>query len=381
MNILVVCHYGLYEDLTFSFVHQQAKAYAALGHRIRVLIPTPVGKRGPSGRRVLPALEKRQAEGVELFYLRYPSLSNFGVGWFNLPSAIAALRFRLSALLQGFQPEVIHAHTLGFDSEIGAWLKHKLHCPLVVTTHGIDTFGPVQNGDTKNLRQYATHPDALVAVSSLLRNTLEDVGVRRHISVILNGFNIQNVVTETSHIPESILQVGYLIERKKGDITIQALNLLKKNYPDVSLTFIGNGPEQERFEALANDLGLQNDVCFMGEQPNSVVLAKMSKARFFAMPSVREGFGIVYLEAMASGCITIGTEGEGVADLIVSGENGFLVPPDDPDAIAKIISWCLDHPEEATAIAERGQQDARSLTWEKNAEQYIALFQSLTGEK
>ena len=95
------------------------------------------------------------------------------------------------------------------------------------------------------------------------------------------------------------------------------------------------------------------------------------------MPSIPEGFGIAYLEAMASGCITIGTEGEGIADLIVSGKNGFLVPPDDPDSIVRVIEWCLEHPEEADIIAERGRKDALGLTWEYNAKQYINLFQEL----
>ena len=80
---------------------------------------------------------------------------------------------------------------------------------------------------------------------------------------------------------------------------------------------------------------------------------------------------------MACGCVTIGTEGEGIADLIVSGENGFLVPPDDPDAIARTIEWCLSHPEEAGAIAERGRRDAGGLTWEKNAAEYMRLFGEL----
>ena len=85
----------------------------------------------------------------------------------------------------------------------------------------------------------------------------------------------------------------------------------------------------------------------------------------------------MYLEAMASGCITIGTEGEGIADLIENDRNGFLVPPEEPDAIAGVVEWCLTHPEEAAAIAERGQSSARTLTWETNAKKYIELFRTL----
>lgn len=75
------------------------------------------------------------------------------------------------------------------------------------------------------------------------------------------------------------------------------------------------------------------------------------------------------------------TEGQGIADLITSGENGFLVPPDDPGAIVKIITWCVEHPQEADRIAERGRRDALELTWDKNAAQYVRLFETLRAEK
>ena len=96
------------------------------------------------------------------------------------------------------------------------------------------------------------------------------------------------------------------------------------------------------------------------------------------MVSKPEGFGIVYLEAMAAGCITVGTAGEGVADVIRSGENGFLVPADDPEAIVQIIENCLANSKKAAALAAAGQIAARKLTWEENAKQHIRLFTELT---
>ena len=68
---------------------------------------------------------------------------------------------------------------------------------------------------------------------------------------------------------------------------------------------------------------------------------------------------------------------QGIADLIVSGVNGFLVTPDDPAAIVDVITWCVRHPEEADRIVERGRQAAKGLTWDENARKYEALFQSL----
>ena len=377
MNILVVCHYGLYRDLTASFVHAQARAYAALGHRVRVIIPVPVGKVW-EGRRLGPFQAVRQDGGVELYYTRFLSLSHFGERRFNTVSARWSVRLFLGRLLADFTPDVIHAHALGLNSEVGAWLKGRLGCPLVVTTHGSDTFVPYMAGDKELLKRYADKADQVVCVSSLLQKRLLDCGVTAPTRVILNGFHVRHMEAGVEKAPYSMVQAGYLVERKKADVTIRACAKLRQRYPEMTLEIIGSGDQMARYQDLCRELGMADGVCFRGFLPNAETLAEMAKAQFFCMPSVREGFGIVYLEAMASGCVTIGTEGEGIADLMVSGENGFLVPPDDPEAIVRVVEWCLDHPAEANTIAQRGRRDALGLTWARNAQQYISLFQSLT---
>lgn len=382
MNILVVCHSGLYQDLTASFVHNQVREYAALGHQVRVIIPLPFGKQLPfPSAEGGPLLKRGAADGVELFYLRFLSLSNFGKRRFNTPSAIAAVRLHLSSILKGFVPDVIHAHTLGLDSSIGAWLKERLGCPLVVTTHGSDTSVPVEQGRAAELKPLCSGADRVAAVSSALADKLRTCGTETPISVILNGFQPSALPAGIQKTPLSFIQVGHLLEQKRFHITLQAFAAIRKQYPGASLTIIGQGPDQGRLKTLCEALGVTASVRFLGQIPNSAVMEEMSRHQFFVMPSINEGFGIVYLEAMANGCVTVGTEGEGIADLIVSGENGFLVPPDDPDAIVRAVEWCLAHPEEASAMAERGRKDAVGLTWGKNAAQYIELFQSLTEGK
>lgn len=377
MNILVVCHYGMYRDLSSSFVHAQAKAYAALGHRVRVVVPIAIGKENWGGKRMSSPLQKREIDGVELFLLRYLSLSKYGEKRFNTASALRAVRSHLNALLDGFAPDVIHAHTLGFDSEIGAWLKGRLHVPLVVTTHGSDTSIPIERGRGAELKPLCDRADMIVAVSSVLAGKVRACGTGTPISVILNGFDQRALPEVGGERGHTLIQVGSLQEQKRVHVTVRAFAQVRERYPNAYLTLAGSGPDRAKLEALCRELGISGAVRFLGTIPNREVLAEMSKARFFILPSVREGFGIVYLEAMACGCVTIGTEGEGIADLIASGKNGFLVPPDDPEAIAGTIEWCLEHPEETSAIAERGREDAMSLTWEKNAGRYINLFKEL----
>ena len=193
----------------------------------------------------------------------------------------------------------------------------------------------------------------------------------------MNGFDQRALPEVGGERGHTLIQVGSLQEQKRVHVTVRAFAQVRERYPNAYLTLAGSGPDRAKLEALCRELGISGAVRFLGTIPNREVLAEMSKARFFILPSVREGFGIVYLEAMACGCVTIGTEGEGIADLIASGKNGFLVPPDDPEAIARTIEWCLEHPEETSAIAERGREDAMSLTWEKNAGRYINLFKEL----
>lgn len=378
MNILIVCHYGLYQDLGDSFVHAQAAAYAALGHRVRAIVPVPLGKGG----RVKPfwpiGCHTHAEDGVEICDLRFVSLSNWGVeNGFNRESALCAIRMEYRKLLRDFHPDVIHAHTIGFDSEVGAWFREKLEVPLVVTTHGSDTFVPIREGKQALLVDCSKKVDYIVCVSSLLKNALLSCGVKTKMSVILNGFRVENIPQNYDKVSTKWIQIGSLIEQKKVDVNIRAFAAFYERYPQATLTIVGSGPDREALEELCRDLGVQDAVRFTGQLSNREALSELGKAQFFVMPSVREGFGIVYLEAMASGCITIGTEGEGIADLIQDGVNGFLVPPDDSAAIVEQVEYCLERPELARRIVQQGVLDASDLTWTKNAKCYLSLFKSL----
>jgi len=377
MDILMVCHYGLYRDLSYSFVHGQARAYAALGHRVRVIIPIGLGKRSPDGNRFGPKLVHQQADAVDLYYMRYLTASHYGETHFNPASATVALRSVLPIVLKDFSPDVIHAHTLGFDSKLGGWLKHRLGLPLVVTTHGSDSSLPYEQGRLAYLRKCCDVADRVVAVSSALAKKLQRCGTTTPIVSILNGVELSHIPSSFDKAPLSLLQVGHLTRQKQADTTIRALASLRQSHPEATLTLVGQGPECESLQQLCQQLNIANAVRFTGQLPHSQVLEEMAKAQFFVLPSTREGFGVVYAEAMACGCLTIGTQDEGIADLITNGKNGFLVPAKHPEAIVSVIMQCLEDPAMAIRIAQAGQQVAQTLTWENNARQYVAMIREL----
>lgn len=381
MNILVVCHYGLYENLSFSFVHNQLREYAKLGHQVRAIIPIGWGKTGRDGKKLGKTLEISQADGVTLYDLRYLTLSAYGEKRFNTRRAIGAIRSHWKTLFRDFQPDVIHAHTLGFDSSIGAWLKQKLGVPLVVTTHGSDTAKPLAQGQHALLKDCCDRADAVAAVSSVLAEKLRACGTTTRLETILNGF-VPRIIPENSQRQAlRMIQVCNLIPLKRVNITIGAFAALQKKHPDMELVIIGQGALRAELEALCQEYKVSSSVRFLGQLPNDAVFRELCQSTFFVMASKPEGFGIVYLEAMAAGCVTIGTEGEGIADIIRSGENGFLVPADDPDAIVRVIEDCLADPRKSAGIAAVGQASSRNLTWEVNAKQYLRLFTELTQAK
>ena len=377
MNILVTSPYGLYQDFSFSFVHNQAKTYVQRGHRVRVILPLALGKKDIAGNRFGRIIDIRNVDGVEICYVRYLSLGKYGAKNFNRKSAEVTIRNLLPKLLSGFKPDVIHGHTLDYGSEIGGCIKAFTGCPLVVTTHGGDTNVPFEKGQRELLKKYCDEIDTVAAVSKKLQDRLFACGTKTAVEVIHNGFLQHSYPEDYQKNVYRMIQVGNLIPSKRVDMTIRAFAKLREERPEMELTVIGDGPLRTELETLCEQLQVSETVRFLGKKPNREVFHRMCESGFFVMASKPEGFGIVYLEAMAAGCVAIGTQGEGIADIITHGGNGFLVPADDPDAIADVIRSCLDNRQKMDAIAEAGKQTALELTWEQNACRYEALFGKL----
>jgi len=377
MNILVTSPYGLYQDFSFSFVHNQAKAFAQRGHRVRVILPLAVAKKDTAGKRFGKIVDIRTVDGVEICYVRYLSLGRYGAKNFNRKSAEVTIRKLLPKLLAGFSPDVIHGHTLDYGSEIGSCIRACTGCPLVVTTHGGDTNVPFEKGQHDLLKTYCDRIDTVAAVSKKLKDRLLDCGTKAAVEVIHNGFLQHPYPADCEKKLHRIIQVGNLIPSKRVDMTIRAFAKLHEERPDMELIIIGQGPLRGELEALCAQLQISDAVRFLGKKPNDEVFRSMCESGFFVMASKPEGFGIVYLEAMAAGCVAVGTEGEGIADIITHEENGFLVPADDPEAIASVIRTCLENLPGMEAVAEKGRKTAENLTWEQNACRYEALFGKL----
>ena len=147
MNIFVVCHFGLYQDLSSSFVHNQIREYVREGHSVRVLVPNALGKPDRAGARLGPVLNISRVDGVEIYDLRFFSASGRGRKEFNARSAIAAIRLQWGKIFKDFTPDIIHAHTLGFDSRIGS-LEAGKDADIIIVDDAINVQRTIKKGRT-----------------------------------------------------------------------------------------------------------------------------------------------------------------------------------------------------------------------------------------
>lgn len=377
MNILVVCNYDLYQNLTYSFVHSQIREYVKLGHRVRVIVPAAMGKKARNGRRIDKPLLIWCADGVEIYDMRFPSLAKYGRKRFNDASALATVRLQWKRIFKDFQPDVVHAHTFGLDSKLGVMIKKRIGCPLVVTTHGGDTTVRVNEGKLEELRGYCEDVDVVVAVSRALAARLEKCGTTTEIRAIHNGFHDEGIRHCVEKVPCSCLQVSNLIELKQIPVTIRAFEKIHSRYPEARLTIIGRGPDRPMLEKLCEELGISDVVTFTGQLQHPQVMEHMARTQFYIMPSVREGLPISYLEAMGMGCVIVGTATEGIAEVVQNGVNGILVQPGDYETIADTVADCIAAPQRANRIAAEGRNTAQQLTWNHNARKLVALFEEL----
>lgn len=158
-----------------------------------------------------------------------------------------------------------------------------------------------------------------------------------------------------------ILTVGRWVasEKYKGaDDLIRAVAALRTSVPDVCAVAVGTGDDLSRLRQLSKDLGVVDRVHFLGRLSSEELAACYARADVFALPSTGEGFGLVFLEAMAFAKPVVGVSSGGATDLIEDGANGFLVPAQDGAGLAQALEKLLC---DDSAREEMGQRGAKMI--------------------
>lgn len=163
-----------------------------------------------------------------------------------------------------------------------------------------------------------------------------------------------------------VLSVGRLVPRKAHDLVLQAVAGLAREGEPVAAVLVGEGPQRAGLKVLARELGIAERVRFAGFVPDDVLGDYYAAADAFVLPSRRlperdgvEGFGIVFLEAGAAGLPVVGAASGGIPEAVDHGRTGFLVPPDDAQALVGALRRLVHAPEQARRMGEEGRRRAR----------------------
>ncbi len=283
-------------------------------------------------------------------WLRYFSMP----GGFGLPTAGAFLFARIVGKVRELQRsdriDLIHAHAPLPCGHAAMLLSAELGIPYVVSVHGLDAFSTQQvrgrAGEwCRRISQRVYRSSRrVICISELVRErVLEGVGRSCRTSVVHNGVDPERFAPPDDAPAGSplLLSVGNLIPIKGHELIIAALASLVPEFPALKLEIIGDGPEGARLQNQAQRSGVADRVVFRGRQSRQEVAAAMRRCTLFVLPSRYEGLGCVYLEAMSTGKAVIGCRGQGIAEIVQHGSNGFLVGADNERELTLAIAMLL----------------------------------------
>lgn len=356
------------------FVAEPLDWLAKLGVRSTVFAVQPVyrARLGMSG------------VAVKAEWMRYFSFP----GGFGLPTAGAFLFARIVGRVRELhrrQPiSLVHAHAPLPCGHAAMLLSAELGLPYVVSVHGLDAFstGQVHGRAGEWCRRISQRvyrsARRVICISERVREqVLEGTGSTCRTSVVYNGVDAE--LFSPGARPGSgapiVLSVGNLIPIKGHDTLIRAAAEIGSEFPDLTLEVVGQGPEQARLQALAQQLEIGNRVRFLGHQPRQAVAEAMRRCTVFALPSRYEGLGCVYLEAMSVGKPVIGCRGQGIAEIVRHGSNGFLVGPDNERELALALAMLLrDEPRRLSLGAAARDTILERLTLADQAESLARIY-------
>jgi glycosyltransferase involved in cell wall biosynthesis len=301
-------------------------------------------------------------------WVRYPQLP----GNFGLSSAgrflNASLFRRVRELHRRFPIHVIHAHAALPCGHAALLLSQRLKIPFVVTIHGLDVFNNCfQNGIAARWRRNTSitvykNARKVICISGKIQQSLIDgMGGAVAAGVVYNGTDPGLFApAATSNQTPTILTVGNLLAGKGHELVLRAFCRVKDSHPGLQCRIIGEGADRNRFQDLTRELGIDDQVHFLGRRSRA-----MRNCMLFVLPSRYEGLGCVYLEAMACGKPVVACQGQGIDEIIHHGSNGWLIPVDGLEELVQGLQILLTSAElrvQLSAAARRTIVNRLTLT-------------------
>lgn len=287
-------------------------------------------------------------------------------------------------IIRRLKPDLIHSQSYIF-AWIGASMSRFFKIPHVAWGQGSDIYSEYRFKEII-LEYVGNGTDVFLALSEDMASKLRSmISKPIRIMIMPNGIDISrfqvdsrmDVHQEIDINYKKIIYVGTLRPVKNVSVLIQAFALVRERIPSSRLTIVGDGIEKSRLESLVRDLKIQDFVTFQGRVENEELPKYLRKADVFVLPSKFEGFGIVVIEAMASGLPVVVTKVGGLSEIIEDGENGFLIDPEDSKQIADSIEIVLTNQEMRDKMGENNRQKAMSYDSKKIAARIFSIYETI----
>ena len=335
--------------------------------------------------RSLPTYE--EYEGIPLYRLPFRVPAE---GWKAKLSYLASthlIRRRLFEHIRRYAVDVLHVQCVSSNAFYAMEAQKALGLPLVLTLQGELTMDASRLFDRSKLarnilRRGLQRANAVTACS---RQTLTEAETffgepfAEKGRVIYNGIAAGEAdqAVPFKHPRPYILAIGRHVVQKGFDVLLHAMKQLSTRGPSCDLILAGDGAEHGALQALRARLNLEESVLFTGRVDHHTALSLFAGCKIFVLPSRHEPFGIVNLEAMAAGKPIVASRVGGVPEIVIDGENGLLVPPEDPDALAATLGRLFNDEAWQLRLGQAGRALAKRFTWPNIACEYMEVYRTV----
>lgn len=379
-----------------SAVINQANELARLGHSVMIFRPKAFGKNHKKHlERSGELAAKIRDVAISLPSLRQPGLR------IAIPTVAPNL-----PVLRKFKPDIIHVHTEWGCGWEGVMLAKMMRKPLIGTFHTffaepeyLKQFHLPNHRLTQAMMWrysvfFYNHCNRILSPSRSVADQLSARGADRIPHMLSNGIPLYARVEDSEIVRErenlglgdafTFIYIGRLSEEKSLPVLLHAFAALRKVKPEARLVVVGNGPDREALEELAEVLGLEEAAVFTGSIPHAELVRRNLPrvGHVFVTASKTENQPVSILEAMSFGVPLIGADAKGIPEMVRPGETGLLFPPDDVQALADTMRRMMEDEELRITCGEGARHFAEDNSIHSVVRQLVFHYeQTIDGRK
>ncbi len=271
-------------------------------------------------------------------------------------------------------PDLVHAHYVFADGSLALLIHKKYNVPYVVTVRGDDA-RKIENleknsFDYNHAREVLENASDVLCLNHYQKNVIEscfDVSV----SVLPHGIEESEIIEPVTAVDSSVINVtvvGELIEQKKIHWVINAVKNYQGNQ-ELKLSVFGDGPLRSLYES---DCAESDNIFILGKVPRDVVMDALVESEVFCLPSERETFGLVYVEAAAKGNAIVARYNDGIWENFIEGEEALYAK--DEFTFNQLFNNVVENASLRNSLILKANTRVRDFSWINITEKYFDVY-------